>query len=75
MKRRGKLVLSRKVGESIEIGEDITLTVQEVRGVKVRVLIQAPEHITIHRTELVEAIAGENGVRAGCGRKTPARTT
>ena len=73
--KRGKLVLSRKVGESIEIGDNVTVTINEVRGDKVRVLVQAPEDITVHRTEIAEAIASENGVGAGCGGTTPARTS
>ena len=72
--KRGKLVLSRKAGQSIEIGDNVTVSIQQIRGDKVRVLIQAPEDITVHRTEIAEAIASENGVGAGCGRMTPART-
>jgi carbon storage regulator len=51
------LVLSRKKGESIQIGNDILLTVVEIRGDKVRLGIQAPRDVTVHREEVVRAIA------------------
>ena len=47
------LVLNRKVGEVIFIGEEITVTVIEVRGNKVRLGIQAPSSVGIVRSELV----------------------
>ena len=46
------LVLSRKIGEKIVIGSDVTITVVAVQGNKVRIGIDAPEHITILRGEL-----------------------
>jgi carbon storage regulator len=46
------LVLSRKPQESIQIGSDITVTVVQVDGDKVRISIDAPRHIRIIRTEL-----------------------
>ena len=51
------LVLSRKVGEKIVIGKDITLTIVEVRGDKVRLGIAAPREIPVHRQEVVDAIS------------------
>lgn len=51
------LVLSRKKGESIVIGEEVTLTVVEIRGDKVRLGIEAPKDVTIHRQEVADAIA------------------
>lgn len=48
------LVLSRKVGERINIGNDVVLTVVEIGRGKVRVGIQAPREVPIYRTELLE---------------------
>ncbi len=50
------LVLSRKKNESIIINDHITLTVVEIRGDKVRLGIEAPKDVTVHRREVYEAI-------------------
>lgn len=50
------LVLSRKKNESIVIDENIVITVVEVRGDKVRLGIQAPREVPIHRSEVYEAL-------------------
>lgn len=50
------LVLSRKKNESIVINENIVITVVEVRGDKVRLGIQAPRDVSIHRNEVYEAM-------------------
>lgn len=50
------LVLSRKVDERIMIGDDIRITVTEVRGDKVRLLISAPKNMPVHREEVYLAI-------------------
>ena len=47
------LVLSRKKGQSIEIGEGITVTVTQIKGNQVRLGITAPPEVPIHRNELV----------------------
>lgn len=51
------LVLSRKNGESVLIGEDIEVTITEIRGDKVRIGVKAPKEIKIHRKEVAELIA------------------
>jgi carbon storage regulator len=56
------LVLSRKKNESIIINDNITVTVIEIRGDKVRLGIEAPKHVTVHRREVYEAI--QNQARA-----------
>jgi carbon storage regulator len=53
------LVLSRKKNESIIINNDITLTVVEIRGDKVRLGIVAPKDVPVHRQEVYEAIHGK----------------
>jgi carbon storage regulator len=50
------LVLSRRKDESIMIGEDIELTIADVRGNKVRLGITAPKSVPVHRKEIYEAI-------------------
>ncbi len=54
------LVLSRKKNESIVINNDIVVTVVEIRGDKVRLGIDAPHDIPVHRQEVYEAIQREN---------------
>jgi carbon storage regulator len=54
------LVLSRKKDEKIVIGDSITLMVIEIRGDKVRLGIEAPRDVTVHREEVYEAIKREN---------------
>ena len=56
------LVLSRKKNESIIINDNITVTVIEIRGDKVRLGIEAPKDVTVHRREVYEAI--QNQARA-----------
>lgn len=56
------LVLSRKRDETIVINDDIQITIVAIRGDKVRVGIEAPIHISVHRKEVYEAIKrGEDG--------------
>jgi carbon storage regulator len=57
------LVLSRHRDESIIIGDDIVITVVDIRGDKVRLGIQAPTHISVHRQEVYEAIQREGSHR------------
>lgn len=50
------LVLSRKKNESIKIGEDITIVIVDIRGDKVRLGIEAPDSVPVHRKEVYDAI-------------------
>lgn len=54
------LVLSRRVGERLMIGDDIVLTVIEVRSDGVRLGIDAPRDVRIHRAEILEAVTAAN---------------
>jgi len=54
------LTLSRKPGESIRIGNDILIVVQEIKGKVVRISIDAPEDMTIYREELYKKIVLAN---------------
>lgn len=56
------LVLSRKKHEQIVINNSITVTVVEVSGGKVRIGIEAPSDVPVHRKEVHEAIQREGGV-------------
>ncbi len=61
------LVLSRQRDESVIIGDDIIITIVDIRGEKVRLGITAPAHIPVHRKEIYEAIKreAESGRRGG----------
>jgi len=50
------LVLSRKKNESIVINDDITIVVVEIRGDKVRLGVEAPKEVPVHRREVFDAI-------------------
>jgi carbon storage regulator len=58
------LVLSRKRNESVVINENIVVTVVDVRGDRVRLGIQAPRDVPIHRSEILAAIQQEQAVAA-----------
>lgn len=59
------LVLSRHIDEKIVIGDNITITVVDIRGDKVRLGIEAPHDVTVHRQEVYDAIkrSGENDMK------------
>ncbi len=54
------LILTRKLGERIRIGDDITITLLEIKGTQVKLGIEAPRNISIHRQEIYEKIRLEN---------------
>ena len=54
------LVLTRKVNQSIVIGDDVEVIVLEVRGEQIRLGIKAPRSVTVHRKEIYEQIQEEN---------------
>jgi carbon storage regulator len=57
------LVLSRQKDESIVIGDDIKITIVDVRGDKVRLGIEAPREVPVHRIEVYEAIQREKAAK------------
>lgn len=59
------LVLSRQRDESIVIGDKVVVTIVDIRGDKVRLGIQAPGEIPVHRQEVYEAIQRENRNKTG----------
>jgi carbon storage regulator len=58
------LVLSRKKNESIVINDDITIVVVEIRGDKVRLGVEAPKEVPVHRREVFDAIRQNEQVAA-----------
>lgn len=54
------LILSRKTDQSIKIGEDITITIIEIRGDQVKIGVEAPKNVKVFRQEVFNAIKSEN---------------
>lgn len=54
------LVLSRRAGESVVVGDDVTVSILEVRGDVVRVGISAPRSVAVHRAELLDELESTN---------------
>ncbi|AEE17273.1 carbon storage regulator CsrA [Treponema brennaborense] len=54
------LILSRKVTEKIKIGDEITVTIMEIRGDQVKIGVEAPKNVKVFRQEIFNAIQDEN---------------
>jgi len=59
------LILTRKLGERINIGDDITITLLEIQGARIKLGIEAPKRLSIHRHEIYEKIRQENVESSG----------
>ncbi len=68
------LVLTRKLGESIQIGEDIRLTILSIQGQNVKMGILAPREVAVHREEIYEKIIQENRLAASRATVANAKT-
>lgn len=54
------LILTRKLGESIRIGDEVQVTVLSVQGNSVKIGVNAPRHLSVHRQEIYDRIVEEN---------------
>jgi len=69
------LVLSRKKNESIVINDDITIVVVEIRGDKVRLGVEAPKEVPVHRREVFDAIRRNEAASGDRARESSANGT
>lgn len=65
------LILTRRVGEAVMIGDEVTLTVLGVKGSQVRVGINAPKSVAVHREEIYERIKREMQTKPPCDPSLP----
>jgi carbon storage regulator len=63
------LILTRRVGETVMIGDDVTITVLGVKGNQVRVGINAPKSVAVHREEIYERIKREHATEGADAQK------
>lgn len=66
------LILTRRVGETIMIGDDVTVTVLGIQGNQIRIGVNAPNDVSIHREEIYRRIEAEKAALAQDEEETPA---
>ncbi len=69
------LILTRSIGQRIRIGDDINLSIIEVNGNQVRIGINAPKSVAVHRSEIYDKISSENQVNSSEVKSTEAKKT
>ena len=65
------LVITRKAGDRVQIGDDITVTLLEITGSSVRLGIDAPAEVAVYRHEILQAVQEENRAAAEAGAELP----
>ena len=61
------LILTRRVGETLMIGDNVSVTVLGVKGNQVRIGVDAPREVAVHREEIFERIKSEEAAKRGTG--------
>ncbi|SOB75903.1 carbon storage regulator, CsrA [Marinobacter sp. LV10R510-11A] len=65
------LILTRRVGETLMVGDEVTVTVLGVKGNQVRIGVNAPKEIAVHREEIYQRIQSEKGLEKGLDEPEP----
>ena len=65
------LILTRRVGESLRIGDEVSVTVLGIKGSQVRIGVNAPKSVSVHREEVYDRINGENPKNSEDSKKNP----
>ncbi|MEM8593508.1 MAG: carbon storage regulator CsrA [Pseudomonadota bacterium] len=59
------LILTRRVGETLMVGDDVSITVLGVKGNQIRIGVDAPKHVAVHREEIYQRIQAEKQQQHG----------
>tara|TARA_S200000501_G_scaffold303808_1_gene291695 strand:- start:53 stop:277 length:225 start_codon:yes stop_codon:yes gene_type:complete len=65
------LILTRRVGESLRIGDEVSVTVLGIKGSQVRIGVNAPKSVSVHREEVYDRINDENPKNSEDSKKNP----
>ena len=65
------LILTRRVGESLRIGDEVSVTVLGIKGSQVRIGVNAPKSVSVHREEVYDRINDENQKNSEDSKKNP----